>query len=485
MSATKVNVEFLRNPRIANRNSESRITAIVGLGPVTRNIVDEAVVRGTGSVDTLSLYPSSGVSVSQISDFPGVISTAQNYVLISQGGVLYNRNSSSVNANGQITWPITSNNPDVPAPGTVYYVSYSGAVPDSQFNPEEFSDKSDILAKYGEENNNTGILSVAGTINLENGAPSVLLVQASSSSYNEAAYKLAIDKLLKRSNVEDVVAVFPCDGSVTRAQQEVILTYLHTHFMKANTIGRERGIIYGSPTSLTATGGIDDVGDIAQAGTYCGKANSLSNEDICYVVAGRVRRKDANGNYMELDTNFVAAAIGGLQASLPKRSTPMHEMKLVGFELDNEKFSDSELKKLDNASCLVVTSNDNICEIYDSITTDNASADTQEKSVITQKRLVKRSIREGLRNEFFKGKGTVVLPYTETDIEAKTDGILNALVTVDKEIYAYGLKDDPTTGERKTIATVDPTEPRRIRVKCSIKYLYALKWIDVEVSTFV
>lgn len=217
MSATKVNVEFLRNQRIANRNSESRITAIVGLGPVTRNIVDEAVVRGTGSVDTLSLYPSSGVSVSQISDFPGVISTAQNYVLISQGGVLYNRNSSSVNANGQITWPITSNNPDVPAPGTVYYVSYSGAVPDSQFNPEEFSDKSDILAKYGEENNNTGILSVAGTINLENGAPSVLLVQASSSSYNEAAYKLAIDKLLKRSNVEDVVAVFPCDGSVTRA----------------------------------------------------------------------------------------------------------------------------------------------------------------------------------------------------------------------------------------------------------------------------
>jgi hypothetical protein len=254
--------------------------------------------------------------------------------------------------------------------------------------------------------------------------------------------------------------------------------------MRSNDLGRERGLIYGSPSAYSASGGIDDIGDIATPGTYCYKAFVTSNEDICYVVPSRVRRKDANGVYMELDANFAAAAVAGLQASLAKRSIPMHEMKISGIEIENDKWNDYECDRLSNAGCLPIISKDGIVSIYDCITTDTASADTQEKSVIAQKRLVKRSLRDGLRKEFFNGKGTVIMPSTPTSVEAKVESILDQLVQV-KEIFAFGTTDNPVTGERKIVAKVDTSEPRKINVSCSVKYLYALKFLDVTVSTYI
>jgi hypothetical protein len=485
MPATKVNVNFIPNPRISNRNADTRVVAIVGLGPTSINVVDEPVTRGTGSIDYLAKYPGTNISVSQISDFPNVISGAPNYVLISQGGVLYNSASASANSVGGITW---SGNPssdvDIPIPGDIYYVSYQAGVPSTQFDPEEFSDKADIQSKYGPENNSTGLLTIAGTIALENGAPSVLLCQASGSSYNEANYKAAIDKLIKRDNIEDVVVVFPTNSSITRAQQETIITYAMSHVMRANSLGRERGLIYGSPSPQSAPDGINVIGDSSTPGTYIYKASSSINEDICYVVPSRVRRKDANDNYMELDANFGAVAVGGLQSSLPKRSSPMHGMRVTGIEIENEEFDDEQLQRLSNAGCLVLYSKDSIIRIYDSITTDPTSADTEEKSVKVQKRLVQRTLRNGLRNEFFQGKGTIIFPTTDTDVEAKVESLLGGLVR-DREIYEYGTQDDPTTGQRKIIAKIDPSEPRKIKVSCSVRYLYALKFMDVEVSTYV
>jgi hypothetical protein len=485
MPATKINVNFIPNPRISNRNADTRVVAIVGLGPTSINVVDEPVTRGTGSIDYLSKYPGTNVNVSQIADFPNVITGAPNYVLISQGGVLYNSASASASTAGAITWSGSpSSDVDIPTPGDIYYVSYQVGVPSTQFDPEEFSDKSDIQSKHGPESNTAGILTVAGTIALENGAPSVLLCQASGSSYNETNYKAAIDKLIKRDNIEDVVIVFPTNASVTRAQQEVIITYAMSHIMRANSLGRERGLVYGSPSVQSAADGINTIGDSSTPGTFIYKAFNSRNEDICYTVPSRVRRKDASGNYMELDANFGAAAVGGLQSSLPKRSSPMHGMIITGIEIENEEFDDEQLQRLSNAGCLVLYAKDNIIRIYDSITTDPTSADTEEKSVIAQKRLVKRTLRNGIRNEFFQGKGTIIYPTTDTDVEAKVESLLGGLVR-DREIYEYGVQDDPTTGQRKIIAKIDPSEPRKIKVSCSIRYLYALKYMDIEVSTYV
>jgi len=120
----------------------------------------------------------------------------------------------------------------------------------------------------------TGLLTTAGSINLEHGAPSVMLVQASGSTYNVDNYKTAIDKLQKKGGIEQVVVVFP-SGSVTRAQQETLLTYAFSHVQAMNQNKRERGLISGSPSTSFASDGIDTIGDASTTGTYVYRSNQF------------------------------------------------------------------------------------------------------------------------------------------------------------------------------------------------------------------
>lgn len=476
-----VDVTVLANPRLINLGEATRVTAIVGMGPSSRIVVDEPIVRGTGSIDYLSAYPGSGVSVSQIAEYSGLYAGLPSYVYRSLGGGLYNQSSASINATGYITWP-SGSNIDIPSVGTTYYVSYTFDVPSSQFNPGLFSDKQLIKSMYGAESVSTGILAIAGSINLENGAPAVLLCQASGSVYNEQSYKDAIDKIKKYDYVEQLVVVFP-SGSVTRAQQETILTYAFNHVMQMNTSRKERGLMQGSPSSLYASGGFDTIGSPSTSGTYTYRGTALKHEDNVYVVPSVCYRVDESGNTMLLDGNFAAAAVAGKQVAQTKRSTPITGMVITGITMDDEKWSDVEMNFLAANGCLVLYSKSGIIKIRDGITTDPTNADTQEVSVISQKRLVKRSLRNGLENTY-TGKGVVILPTTPNDVIATTEAILRTLVK-EREIFSYGTTDNPTTGETKISAKQDANEPRRIDVTCSIKYLYPLKWISVTVSTYV
>lgn len=477
-----VDVEVLDNPRLINLGEAARITAIVGMGPITRIVTDEAIVRGTGSIDYLANYPGTGFSVSQIAAYPGLYSGLINYTRISQGGGLYNISSASINASGYITWPVGGSFLDVPSAGTTYYASYTFDVPDSQYTPTLFNDKQMIKAKYGAESVSTGILSVAGSINLENGPPAVLLCQAQGSSYNEQAYKDAIDKLKKYDFVEQVVVVFP-SGSVTRAQQETILTYAFNHVLQMTQSRKERGLVSGSPSSSYASGGFDTIGTPATTGTYTYRSTAIKQKNSVYAVPSICYRVDESGNTMLLDGNFAAAAIAGKQCAQRLRSTPITGMSITGITMEDEKWNDSDMNFLASNGCLVLQSKSGIITIRDAITTDPANADTQEMSVISQERLVKRSLRNGLENTY-KGKGKVILPTTPNDVIATTEAILRTLVK-EGEIYGYGTIDDPITGETKISAKQNSSEPRAIDVTCSVKYLYPLKWIKVTVSTYV
>jgi hypothetical protein len=474
------NVNVLSNPRIINNNTGTRLTAIVGMGPMTRVVVDEAVIRGTGSVDNLSNYPGSGFILTQVASIPGITAGMPNAILISQGGQLYQSASASLSTVGQITW--SGAGLDIPASNTVYYTSYSFNVPSSQFLPSTQSDKKVIESIFGTESNTNGILTVAGSINLENGAPQVILTQASGSVFNVAAYQNAIDLLQKLVNVEQIVCVFP-SGSVTRAQQESVFNYAYSHTQYMNTIGRDRGLMSGSPSSYYASDGFDTIGDISTPGTYLYRANALKSSDSVYLVPSRVRRYDPNGNLMELDANFTAAAIAGLQAAQPKRSTPLHGMTLAGLVIEDDKWLPAEANQLGGGNCLVVESHSGVVTIRDAITTDPTSADTQEISVRSVERLVKRTLITGLSNTY-TSKGLVITAETPSNVAATTASLLQSLIN-DGEILTYGKQDNPTTGETKISAIQDTIEPRKINVTCSVSYLYPLKWISVTVSTFV
>lgn len=471
-------VTILDNPNIINAAGVRRVPAIVAMGPSTISVLDEPVVRGTGSTDLLKASPNTVASITKVANTPGVVG-GLNYALISANGNLYQSGSASANGSS-VAW--IGSGTDIPAAGSTYYISYTYGIGDTQFNPYEYSDKQTILDKYGAEDTATGMLSIAGSIVLENGSPSVILCQASGSSYSEAAYKTAIDKLQKKSNISYVLAVFP-SGSVTRAQQESLLTYLLSHTQLMSSYKKERGFISGSPSAYTASGGFDVIGDTSTNPSYVYRANALRNRNNIYVAPSYCTRLDANGNTMLLDGNYIAAAIAGVFASRTKESTPINGFTVTGINIADEKWNEVELQQLGAGNCLAVISNAGVCSVYRSLTTDPTSADTQEPSVVDTQRLVKRTLRTVLDNTYTK-QGKVITTNTTNDVVSTTISALQNLVN-DGEIKAYGTTDNPLTGETKVSAMQDPTEPRRIIVTCSYAPLYPLIWLSVTVNVFI
>ena len=482
-------VTILDNPRIIALGQDTRIPAIIGLGPSTRTVAYEAVKRGSGSLDYLSVYstttPVTGVAVSIISNMPQDSPGSLAGLLISQGGTLYSTSSGSMSAGtGALTWnqpAIPESN--VPASGSIYYVKYTYNVPATQYDPWTASDKTLISQRYGPEDVNDSILTVGGSLALENGSPSVMLVQASGSTYNYAGYTAAIDKLKKKSNIEQLVILFP-SGSVTRAQQETLLTYAISHVAQMNTQGRERGLICGSPSIYFTADGFDVIGDSSTIPSYVYRAGALKDQNIVYVAPSRAQRTAPDGfSILELDGNFIAAAVAGIQCAQTKRSTPIQGQVVAGLSIQDEKWNDSEIQQLGAAGCLAVKSISGTATIVDQLTTDPTSADTAEMSIISSKRLVERSLRDGLNN-VYTSKGKVISPTMVASVEATAAAILQSLIN-DGELFAYGQINDPSTGETVITAKQNAQEPRQIDLTGSVKLLYPLKFIVVSTSLFI
>jgi|GEM_PF-2129275 len=482
-------VSILDNPRLISLGQTVRIPAIVALGPTSRTVTYEAVQRSTGSTDYLSVYstdiPATGVSISAVSSLAQDPPASLAGLYISQSGVLYNTSSGSMDAgDGSITWQQpTSPGADIPASGSIYYVKYTYDVPTTQYDPWIASDKELIEQRYGIESVTTGLLTIGGSLALEAGAPAVMLVQASGSTYSYSNYTTAIDKLKKKSNIEQLVILFP-SGSVSRTEQESLITYAISHITQMNTQGRERGLLCGSPTTYFTSDGIDTIGDSATSGTYLYRANILKNQEIGYIVCGRVQRYAPDGTtLMDLDANFAAAAVAGLQCAQDKRCTPIQGQVVPGLILTDEKWNDSELQQLGAGGCLTLKSEGGVVTVVDQLTTDPTTADTAELSIISSKRLVKRTLRDGLHN-VYTSKGKVITPTMVSAVEATVASLLQGLIN-DGELYAYGEKNDPSTGEIVISAKQNVLEPRQIDVTCSVKLLYPLKWITASVSLYV
>lgn len=494
-SAPKVDVNVVANPRIINIAGDARLLAIVGVGPTSRTVTDEAIARGAWGIDSLAVYASTGVSITQVAKRSGLSTSDKDYVPGLDGslytGSVLSGWTAVAGARGQISWPQSSAQValgTVPATGSVYYVSYTYDVPAAQFLPTTFSDKTPLTDMYGAENNTTGCLTVAGSIALENGAPAVICVQASGSATapTAAMYRDAIDKLRKKSNIEEVVCIFP-SGSLTPVTiRDDVQTYLFQHTQLMGIKGRWRGMFYGvgspyyNPTTMGST---DTIGDSATAVSYIGKAVAYGHEDVVVVAPSYAWRYDSGNTRVELDGSYVSCAIGGLRSAQPLRSTPLTGATITGFTIEEEKWDMFQMDSLGANGVCVVENVSGVNTIRDAITTDGTSADTQEQSVIGQKRLVERTLETKLF-ETYTNKGKTINPSTVRDVEATVRSILNSL-RQSGEIYGYGVKDDPNTGETKITAIQDTSEPRRINVTASVKYLYPLKYISVTVSTYV
>lgn len=502
-SPPKVDVNVVPNPRIINIAGEARLPAIVGVGPTVRYVTDEAVQRGVTNIDTLSVFPASNVVITKVAKRSGL-----NYVsgsssndpdaFVGEFGSLYLPSGSVVNSqiidgyislgNGKISWgqdPLSVSKGFVPSTGSVYYVSYTYNVTSEQFEPKVFSDKQSLINTYGEEGNTTGSLTTAASIVLENGSPAVIVCQVSGSlsNYSVSSYRDAIDKLRKKSAVEEIIAIFPSGSLPTSSFRDDVHSYLFQHVQLMNSVGRWRGMYYGVPSPKYNPNGFDLIGDATISNSYIGKATTYSDSDVILVAPSIVWRTNSKNERIELDGSYAACAVAGVHAAQTLRSTPITGFAVTGINIEEDKWDMFQMNTLGAGGVLVLQNVAGLITIRDAITTDSTSADTQEINVVSQRRLVQRTLSQKLF-ETYTNKGKTINPQTVRDVEATTRSILNSL-RQSGEIFGYGTKDDPNTGETKITAIQDSNEPRRINVTCSVKFLYPMKFISVTVSTFV
>lgn len=507
-SPPKVTVNVVPNPRIINIAGDVRLPAVVGPGPTTVYVTDEAVVRGVGAIDQLSAYPKTGLVVTEIAKRSGLQYTSgssSNAVDAIPGvnGSLYLPSGSvpvpgsgsiagyTSNGSGLLTWsqdPANVTLGYVPPSGSTYFVSYNHPATASQYLAQTFSDKNDLTNFYGAEGNVTGCLTIAGSIALENGAPAVITCQVSG-SISTQSYRDAIDKLRKKSNIEDILVVFPSGSLPTPTFREDVHTYLFQHTQQMSIQGRWRGMFYGAGSAYYDAGGnvsdgiFDAIGDSSTPQSYIGKAVQYGEADVVLPAPSYIWRYDSHNNRIELDGSYLAVAIAGVHAAQPLRSTPITGFQLIGINMEEEKWDMFQMNNMGANGVCVVQNIGGIITIRDAITTDPTSADTQEISVVSQKRLVERTLEDKLF-DIYTNKGKTITPTTTRDVEASVRSILNSLVQ-QGELYGYGVKDDPSTGETRITAIQNKLEPRQIDVTCSCKYLYPFKFCVVTVSTFV
>lgn len=452
--APGVEVVSIANQRIINISEEVRIPAIIATGPNIRTVVDEAVVRGTGSGSSnLDFLQHFNVTVSQVAAVPGISGSYSNWAGNWTAGA-----GTDVNNLGYIQWDSGTPGDGQPREGETYYVSYTYPVDATQFDPTTFVDSDDVRAFYGEETDTSeGCMTIATNLALENGAPAVMCVQVSGSS--DSDWQTAVNKLKKKKNVAYVIPI-----TVDDTQQGYIFN--HCLIESQPAIGHERECILGMSSSST----VDN---------HVSRAIALKNgRAILVFPADNVERGD-----FTLDGSYVASAVAGAITGMEKVVYPATGKVLVGFSIPDEEYEPYDMNRLGANGVLVCYSEAGVIKIRHSLTTDPTSADTAEVSIIASDDYVRRITRSQLTDRFI-GKGIVIGPETPGLVEEAVKAIWNAMVR-DGYIYAYGTKTDPLTGECPIKAVQDNIEPRRINVVGSIKYLYPLNWLYVQFFTYV
>jgi hypothetical protein len=245
------------------------------------------------------------------------------------------------------------------------------------------------------------------------------------------------------------------------------------HCMKnsAASVGNERCAIVGVPIGT-------------EIDTVIGLANTFVNKrmEIAF-PADEITRLDADGNTMSLDSSYVAALLAGAQCGMEKIIYPINGKVVVGLTFKDDQYAPYNLNRLGANGITVITSRNGIAQVRHHLTTDPTSADTVEACVVAGIDNVVEITRARL-NTTYMGKGVVIDTETPSLVAETTKSIWEAMVN-EGWIAAYGVADNPATGERRCVGIQDTIEPRKVRVKGSVKMLYPLVWIDVDFTTYV
>lgn len=362
-------------------------------------------------------------------------------------------------------------NPEVPQDSSSYYVTYRYAKEESEYEPKLYTEYKEIVEKFGQYTvTESGMIingiSLAAEIALQNGAGSLIIVQAKSET--DSAYKEAIDKLgTKIDEIDNVNAIVALTNSISINKHLID----HVNKYSSTEYGMYR-MAYLSSLPNQPVSQQSSVANPIQGAIQ--SAKEINDERIVYVVPGMVTKNILNtttgfSSIRTLPGCYLTTAVAALSLRNDP-AEPLTNKKLYGFNGLVTHFSEPDLNKLSESGCLAIKQEGQYLKVRHGVTTHGcidtlADIQSNEITLIQIKDFVINGCRLSIGDKYVGGK---LKPSIVSDIEFTL-----------KSLLAKYIDDGIIINYEDLIVARDLNDPRQLNVRFLIEAVYPLNYIDI------
>lgn len=423
-----------------------RYPVYIGEGDPYRTISNQAIVRSSGSVDSLRTVTTVNEIVS-VGDLPGIA----NYV----------ETTDYTLSGNNIGW----NPGNEPTLGETYYVTFTENRPASAYTPMLYFDENLIYADHGNQTRTNGAIndiSVGGSLGINAGGKGVVIAQLNlSAAVNpdsptntelETAFIAMRDELEKITDYK--LFLTPMSSGTLLTTTAANIFFNHAVLASQPENKQERTVIAALPMNTT----YGDAATYAQSYAHERMMVPFAYNGISQVV-GFTSNYDMRFYNASLAGKLCAGAIGQEIAD-----------EIIPNVLITDNYTPGEFEYLLARGVSPAKIRGEVVRNIMAITTDTTSALTESLGVQDIKDYVKKYWREGLWSVY---RNKTVNKKLLTQIETSSENILKSLQ-----------EDEIVSDWRNISAAQDPDEPRQVNVSGQIQPGYGLTWMDVT-FTFV
>mgnify|MGYP000937368263 CR=1 FL=1 len=358
-------------------------------------------------------------------------------------------------------------NTEVPAEGSLYYVSYKYKKAEEDYGPKVFFDYDDIVEEYGNYDvTASGVilnsLSLGAEIALTNGVLPIICVQAKNDSdYEMTAALNKLERLLPGVNNINTIVPLTDSASVGAAAMK------HCEIMSDPENGKERMVYLGAsrnqPITKVATVLDRSMGMVETAKAY-------NNERVVFVVPGEITKdirdlRTGRANERRLPACYAAVAVAALGLRNDP-AEPLTNKTITGFKNLTTMYMESEKNFLAAAGCLVLEQNGSTIKVRHGITTSTAEIESSEITLVQIKDYVIDACRNSTASLYIGNKNR---PSIVSDVQYTISSILNQLTSQAILLGFSGLS-----------VKRSKEDPRQIDVKFEIEAVYPLNYISIS-----
>lgn len=439
-----VRVKEEPNANLGITSPQFRVCGLTGTSFTEILVRDIAVVRGSGTTDTIPGYDADEITeILTISSYMEAYGTQRTK---------YESGTDYTVAGNVITWDQNG-----PLEGSTYYVTANiTKLSESFFTPKEFTDYSQVTSYYGPEYD-----SDADTINelvvlarfmFAAGARRVVTCQAKTNALSDL--QAAIDQY------EELNIQYLLSGSNTVAGlNEAILR--HVVDMNTVEVSMPRQA-FVAPTNINGT--LQDI---------ITEARSLAEQHITMVgpqqVLIQVQDQYGNSHRKWVSSIYASAAIVGMLANPNRRlATPLTRKALTSYGiLDiSQYYKSPEVVALSGKGVTVLKKNKetNVIFVNQGVTTDISNWANYYLNVVCEKMEVARILQRELDEKYIGGE---IDDPTPTDVKSFITRRLN------------DLKGNLIRGFQNVTVAEDAVNPAKLNVYLEIYPIFGLDYIDL------